>query len=52
MGFFLFVQKRPTMSDIADVWREYKASGDPHLQEELVVHYQGLVYKLAHKSKS
>ncbi len=49
MGFFLFVQKRPTMSDIADVWREYKASGDPHLQEELVVHYQGLVYKLAHK---
>lgn len=37
------------MSDIADVWREYKASGEPHLQEELVLHYQGLVYKLAHK---
>lgn len=37
------------MSDIAEVWREYKATGDPMLQEELVVHYQGLVYKLAHK---
>lgn len=37
------------MSDVADIWREYKASGDPHLQEELVMHYQGLVYKLAHK---
>lgn len=37
------------MSDIADVWREYKASGDPLLQEKLVVHYQGLVYKLAQK---
>jgi RNA polymerase sigma factor for flagellar operon FliA len=37
------------MSEIADLWREYKASGDPLLQEELVVHYQGLVYKLAHK---
>lgn len=37
------------MSDIAEVWREYKASGEPHLQEELVIHYQGLVYKLAHK---
>ncbi len=49
MGFLLSVKKRPSMSDIADVWREYKASGDPHLQEELVLHYQGLVYKLAHK---
>lgn len=37
------------MSDIADVWRDYKTSGDSLLQEELVVHYQGLVYKLAHK---
>lgn len=37
------------MSDIAEVWRDYKATGDPDLMEELVVHYQGLVYKLAHK---
>ena len=37
------------MSDIAEVWREYKKTGDPYLQEELVVKYQGLVYKLAHK---
>lgn len=37
------------MSDIAEVWREYKATMDPMLQEELVIHYQGLVYKLAHK---
>ena len=37
------------MSDIAEVWREYKKTGDPYLQEELVVNYQGLVYKLAHK---
>lgn len=37
------------MSEIAEVWREYKASGDPFLQEQLVLHYQGLVYKLAHK---
>lgn len=49
MGFFLFLKKRPIMSEIADVWRDYKASGDSLLQEELVVHYQGLVYKLAHK---
>lgn len=37
------------MSDIAEVWREYKKTGDPYLQEELVLKYQGLVYKLAHK---
>lgn len=37
------------MSDIAELWREYKATGDPVIQEELVVNYQGLVYKLAHK---
>lgn len=37
------------MSDVAEIWREYKATGDPLLQEELVLHYQGLVYKLAHK---
>jgi RNA polymerase sigma factor for flagellar operon FliA len=37
------------MSDIAEVWREYKETGDPYLQEELVIKYQGLVYKLAHK---
>ena len=37
------------MSDIAEVWSEYKATGDPYLQEELVLHYQGLVFKLAHK---
>ncbi len=37
------------MSDIAEVWREYKKTGDPYLQEELVINYQGLVYKLAHK---
>ena len=37
------------MSEIADVWREYKKTGDPYLQEELVLHYQGLVFKLAHK---
>ncbi|MFA5507271.1 MAG: sigma-70 family RNA polymerase sigma factor [Vulcanimicrobiota bacterium] len=37
------------MSDIAEVWREYKKTGDPYLQEELVLNYQGLVYKLAHK---
>jgi RNA polymerase sigma factor FliA len=37
------------MSDIADVWREYKKTGDPYLQEELVLNYQGLVFKLAHK---
>lgn len=37
------------MSEIAEVWREYKATGDPYLQEELVLHYQGLVYKLAHQ---
>ena len=37
------------MSDVADVWREYKETGDPYLQEELVLHYQGLVFKLAHK---
>lgn len=37
------------MSDIDAVWQEYKETGDPYLQEELVLHYQGLVYKLAHK---
>lgn len=37
------------MSDIAEVWREYKKTGDPYLQEELVLNYQGLVFKLAHK---
>lgn len=37
------------MSDIANVWREYKETGDPYLQEELVVKYQGLVYSLAHR---
>lgn len=37
------------MSEIVDVWREYKETKDPHLQEELVVHYQGLVFNLAHK---
>ena len=37
------------MSDIAEVWREYKKTEDPYLKEELVLHYQGLVYKLAHK---
>lgn len=37
------------MSEIADTWREYKKARDPYLQEELVIHYQGLVYNLAHK---
>lgn len=37
------------MSEIADVWREYKETEDPLLLEDLVVHYQGLVYKFAHK---
>lgn len=37
------------MSEIAEVWREYKKTADPLLQEELVVHYQGLVYSMAHK---
>ncbi|MCA9793529.1 MAG: FliA/WhiG family RNA polymerase sigma factor [Candidatus Eremiobacteraeota bacterium] len=35
------------MDDVAEVWREYKKTGDPILQEELVVHYQPLVKKLA-----
>ncbi len=35
------------MDDIAEVWREYKETGDPELQEDLVVHYQPLVKKLA-----
>lgn len=37
------------MSEIAELWRQYKKTGDPYLQEELVLNYQGLVYKLAHK---
>lgn len=37
------------MSDVADIWREYKETEDPYLKEELVLHYQGLVFKLAHK---
>lgn len=35
------------MEDIAEVWQQYKETGDPILQEELVVHYQPLVKKLA-----
>lgn len=35
------------MDDIAEVWREYKETGDPELQEELVIHYQPMVKKIA-----
>lgn len=35
------------MEDVAEVWDAYKETGDPTLQEELVVHYQPLVKKLA-----
>lgn len=37
------------MSESVDLWAEYKKTGDPYLQEELVIKYQGLVYSLAHK---
>ena len=35
------------MDEIAEVWREYKKTGDPDLQEELVIHYQPMVKKIA-----
>lgn len=35
------------MTEIAEVWRAYKETGDPILQEDLVIHYQPLVKKLA-----